>query len=67
MDPTAIPIYTYNIKDDHPFNDLYNKLEKQVEEDFKYIYYDYHRKQFYFISNEKDEKKKNSNSRRRYI
>ena len=58
MDPTAIPIYTYNIKDDHPFNDLYNKLEKQVEEDFKYIYYDYHRKQFYFISNEKDEKKK---------
>ena len=58
MDPTAIPIYTYNIKDDHPFNDLYNKLEKQVEEDFKYIYYDYHRKQFYFISNEKDEKKR---------
>ena len=49
MAQTAIPIYTYKIKVDHPFNDLYNKLEKQVEEDFKNIYYDYDRKRFYFI------------------
>ena len=54
---TGIPIYTYDIKVDHPFNDLYNKLEKQVGEDFKIIYYDYNKERFHFIFNFNKESK----------